>query len=195
MTNTSKPKNLSQMLEKLEENTTHKHAVSVQNMLEAIGRRSFGPILLLAGLIPASPLSGIPGLPSTAGIMAFIVIIQLLIGREYFWLPQWLLNREIARPQFDKVICWLKVPARWLDRFIYPRWGALTHGPAVYGVAILCACIAMMMFPLEFIPFANTISGTALALFGLALTVHDGLLVVIGAAVFILAIFMMLEAV
>lgn len=177
--------NLEEMLERLKRDTRSGDRVSIHDMLEAVGRRSFGPILLLCGLIPASPLSGVPGLPTFTAVLVFIVTIQLLTGHQHFWLPQWLLCRQVPRDKFCKALDFLQTPARWIDRLLHPRLEYLTQGVAVYVVAFICAIIAIMMPPLELIPFANTTTGIALAIFGLALISHDGLLVLLGFVVFI----------
>lgn len=172
--------NLEQLLDRLKYKTCKGERVSVGAMLDAVGRRSFGPILLFCGLIPASPLSGIPGLPTVTAILVFTVIIQLLTGHHHFWLPEWLLRRKIPTKRFIKALDFLRKPARWIDRFIHPRLEMLTTGMAVYAVAVACAIIALLMPPLELVPFANTTTGIALSIFGLALISHDGFLVLLG---------------
>ncbi|MEX1031728.1 MAG: exopolysaccharide biosynthesis protein [Cellvibrionaceae bacterium] len=172
--------NLQELLDRLKTTVGEDNRVSIGGMLDAVGRRSFGPILLLCGLIPASPLSGIPGLPTFTAVLVFIVIVQLLTGHQHFWLPQWLLNRQVSRKKFIKALDFLHRPAAWIDRLIYPRAEYLTTGVAVYVIAFVCAIIALIMPPLELIPFANTTTGIALAIFGLALISHDGLLVILG---------------
>jgi hypothetical protein len=177
--------NLTQLLERLKHNIDPGDHVSVGTMLEAIGRRSFGPILLFCGLLPASPLSGIPGLPSVIALLVLIVIIQLLTGHHHFWLPEWLLRRTVPKDKFCKALDFLQKPAHWVDRLLHPRLEYLTEGPAVYIIALICAIIALIMPPLELVPFANTSSGIALSIFGLALISHDGLLALLGFIIFI----------
>lgn len=184
------PHNLTEMLDRLEERTHRQEQISLSAMLEAVGRRSFGPVLLLCGLIPASPLSGIPGLPSIMAVLVFVAVAQMLAGRRHFWLPDSLLRRELSREKFCKAIRMLRRPARWIDRLLFPRLRFLTVGPAVYAIAVLCALIALTMPPLELIPFANTSTGIALSVFGLALISHDGLLVVLGVVAFAASIYL-----
>jgi len=50
---------LQQMLPQLCDAATDE-GVSVDAMLEAVGRRSFGPLILLAGLVTLSPVGDIP---------------------------------------------------------------------------------------------------------------------------------------
>ncbi|MGQ9424532.1 exopolysaccharide biosynthesis protein [Gilvimarinus sp. F26214L] len=188
------PHNLEQLLERLKENTCAGDSVSVGDMLDAVGRRSFGPVLLLFGVIPASPLSGIPGLPSVISVLVLLVVVQLLAGHKHFWLPAFLLNRRVPRSKYTKALSFLQKPARWIDRPLHPRLQLLTRGPAEYVIAVVCLVIALTMPPLELVPFANTTTGIALSVFGLALTANDGLLVMIGLAVFGVSVFLGVRA-
>ncbi|MEX0618653.1 MAG: exopolysaccharide biosynthesis protein [Pseudohongiellaceae bacterium] len=175
--------NLEQMLERLKCNSGESSEVYISNMLEAVGQRSFGPILLLAGLIPASPLSAIPGVPSLAAALAFLVIVQLLTGHDHFWLPEWLLRRKIARHRFVRALNAMQKPARWIDRMIKPRLQIFATGPAIFPIAATCLVIALVMPLLEVIPMANTSTGFVLAIFGLAIISCDGMLVLLGAGI------------
>ncbi|MCW8193928.1 exopolysaccharide biosynthesis protein [Proteobacteria bacterium 005FR1] len=186
--------NLEEMLDRLKQRTEMGDRVSVGAMLDAVGRRSFGPVLLFAGLIPASPLSGIPGLPSTMAVIVLLVVGQMLTGHEHFWLPQWLLRRRVSRKSFCKALNFMRQPARWVDKLLYPRLCVLTTGPAVYVIAFLCGLIALSMPPLELIPFANTTTGIAISVFGLALISRDGLLVILGLVAFTGSVYLGISA-
>ena len=52
--------------------------VSIDSIMEMIGRRSFGPLLLLAGLIILAPVIGdIPGVPTIMGVFILLVAVHL----------------------------------------------------------------------------------------------------------------------
>jgi hypothetical protein len=111
---------LQQMLQQLCDAATDER-VSVNAMLEAVGRRSFGPLISLAGLVTLSPVGDIPGVPTMVAVLVLLLSTQLLWGRSSFWLPGWLLRRSIARTKLTKSIGWLERPARFIDRFLRPR--------------------------------------------------------------------------
>lgn len=186
--------NLEQMLDRLRNQTDMGDEVSVGAMLDAVGRRSFGPVLLFAGLVPASPLSGIPGLPSAMAVLVLILVGQMLTGHRHFWLPGWLLRRQVSRKKFCKALDFMRKPARWVDKLLYPRLCVLTTGPAVYVIAAICGIISLIVLPLELVPFANTTTGIALSTFGLALISHDGLLVILGLVAFSGSVYLGLSA-
>lgn len=171
--------NLETMLDRLGNGTDGHERISIGRMTEVVGRRSFGPLLLVAGLIALSPLSGIPGMPTMVAILVILIAAQLLCGRERFWLPNFLLRRSVSRERFQKALRFMRPPARFVDRFLRPRLTGLTHTIGSYGVAFFCILIALTMPPLEILPFAASTAGAALSAFGLSLIAHDGLLAII----------------
>lgn len=158
--------------------------VTLDAVLDVVGRRSFGPFLLVCGLITLAPIIGdIPGVPTLIGIGVIIVAIQLFFRRDHFWLPQWLLQRSISTEALDNVLGYMQKPARFIDSLIKPRLTVFTKGPAVYLIAIACMIIAASTPPMELIPFSANLAGAALTAFGLALIAHDGLLALIALAI------------
>ncbi|MFP4251150.1 MAG: exopolysaccharide biosynthesis protein [Guyparkeria sp.] len=152
-------------------------SVRLATVLDLVGRRSFGPMLLLAGLVTIAPVIGdIPGVPTLIGVFVFLVALQLMLGREYFWMPEFLLDRRIRRQTLHKVVVWMTPTARFVDRFLRPRLTFLVNGGARYGVAVLAMMVAILMPLMEFVPFSANIAGATLTVFGLALISRDGLL-------------------
>ncbi|QJD58304.1 exopolysaccharide biosynthesis protein [Pseudomonas sp. gcc21] len=153
---------------------------SLGSILETIGPRAFGPLLLLAGLITLVPvIGGIPGVPTVMGVMVVLTAGQLLFGREQFWLPKILLNRSISRDKLDKAVKRTRPAARFVDRVFKPRLEVLVKGPGLYMIAIACVLISLALPAMELVPFSALSAGAALAIFGIALIARDGLLALI----------------
>lgn len=179
----SEPDSLVGLLQLIGRVRDESSAVRLGAVLDVIGRRSFGPMLLLAGLIVMAPLIGdIPGVPTVIGVFVFLVALQLLLGREHFWLPEWLLARRIRCTTLHKAIVWMMPVARFVDRFLRPRLTALVNGGARFGVALLAMLVSLLMPVMEFIPFSANAAGITLTVFGLALIARDGLLALIAFA-------------
>lgn len=172
------PTNLTQLLNQIEEAANKKEEeVSLDEILDKIGRRSFGPLLLIAGLVTIAPIIGdIPGVPTVMGIFVLLIGGQLLFQYDHFWLPQWLLEQSVHKDNIKKGLKWSRSPARFLDRWLRPRITIFIHGAAIYTIAVVCITIAAMMPIMEVIPFSATIAGIALTAFGLALITRDGLM-------------------
>ncbi|SFH47288.1 exopolysaccharide biosynthesis protein [Modicisalibacter xianhensis] len=172
---------LTQLIEHLDNSTRGVERVSLSLIVETVGSRSFGPLLLIAGLITLAPLIGdIPGVPTVMGILVLLVSGQLVVGRRHFWLPQWLLERSVDGGKFTRGIRWMRRPARGIDKLLKPRLVRLVRGPGILTVAATCSLIALGMPLMEVVPFSANGAGAALTLFGLALIARDGLLALIG---------------
>jgi hypothetical protein len=167
--------NLQQLLAHMRRGPRGHDRVSVSDLMQAVGSRSFGPLLLVAGLVTLSPVGDVPGVPTIMAAFVFLVAGQLLLGRESFWLPRWLLRRSVARKKFNKAIDWMRRPATWVDRLLRPRLVRLTRGEGRYAIAATCVAIALAMPPMELVPFTASVAGLALTAFGLALIAEDGL--------------------
>lgn len=89
MSKQREPSNLKQLLARVCAAPPEGNRVSLDSILRVIGRRSFGPLLLVAGLVMVLPVIGnIPGVPTAMGVFVLLTTGQLLFRREYIWLPQ-----------------------------------------------------------------------------------------------------------
>jgi len=157
--------------------------ITVGEIQDAIGVRSFGPLLLLAGLMGMTPVSAVPGVPSLIAVITILIAGQLLIGRKSFWLPRKMLDLSVKNEKLGKSVRIARRPARWVDRLVRPRLTALTKGPAHWIVALACFLVAVCVPPLELLPLAAILPSLAIASFGLGLIARDGVLVLIAAGV------------
>lgn len=179
---------LEELLDRINRDAVEGNRISLDAILDAVGRRSFGPLLLLAGFITLAPVvSDIPGVPTLTGIFVLLTAGQLLFRRDHFWLPNWLLKRSLPRSKLCKVLKWLRSPARFFDRLSRPRLTAFTRDIGSYAIAIICIVIALAMPATEFVLFSGNIVGLVLTLFGLALIAHDGFLVLLALVIMAIA--------
>ena len=149
--------------------------VSLSNVLEALGSRAYAPLLVVLGLMIVSPVGDIPGASALLGLVVALVAVQFLLHRRHPWLPGWMLRRAVDSSLLERSVGWLDRPARFVDRHLHPRLRLLTGRIGRHLIAISCLCATLMLVPLEFVPGASTIVGSALVAFGLALVTHDGL--------------------
>lgn len=175
--NEARPKNLEQVLDRLSAAAEAGESIRLKDVMKAIGRRSFGPLLLVAGLVMLAPIIGdIPGVPTIMASFVVLIAVQLLFCRDHFWLPHWLLNQSIQRDKFCKALKWMRPPARFVDRFLHLRLEWFTGRVGVFVMAITCIGIAAATPLMEFIPFSANGAGAAITGFGLSMIAHDGLL-------------------
>jgi hypothetical protein len=175
----SEPRNLSELIERLQVSVDREERVSVGLVVDTVGRRSFGPLLLIVGLIILSPLSGIPGAPSVLSVLVILVAVQMLLGRKHFYIPQWLMRRSLDQGTVARALRWSKRPASYVDKVLQPRLTRLTGHTGSVVVALVCLLISVSMPLMEFLPFSASAAGLVLTLFGLSLVFRDGLLALI----------------
>jgi hypothetical protein len=157
--------------------------ITVREVLEVIGRRAYGPLLLLIGLIAISPLTLIPGSTWAFAALTLALALQLALHKRTPWMPPKVLAMRLPEEPLAKFIERARPTARFLDRFVRPRLEFFADAPWVIGVALLIALAALITFPLGLIPLAPLAPGLAIVLFGLGLTARDGLLLALGGAI------------
>ena len=162
--------------------------ISIADALDIFGTRSFGPILILLGLIAVlPPMGAVPGVPAAVGAIVILFSFQIMIGRDHIWLPTILSKRSISRASLkkarDKTAPWL----RWADGLVAERLTWAVDGPATVAAGIVVTLLSLAMIPLEIVPFAVAVPGSAIALVGLALTARDGIVMLTAMALSILS--------
>jgi len=174
------PRTFGQLLARIGAAAADRDRVYFATLIEAMGSRAYGPVLLLIGTILFSPLSGIPGMPTLMGIALLLVSLQMLFGRGSLWLPGWLLARRVSSRRIVRALSFFDGPARKIDRVLRRRQVWLVSGGGTAVVAMLCLALACLMPAMELVPFSATAAGLALLLFGLGMVAADGLFVLAG---------------
>lgn len=174
------PCDLGGLLDCLEEACAHAETVTGQAVMDQIGQRSFGALILLPAIIVVSPLSGVIGVPSAAALLIVAVAGQLLLGRHDVRIPQRISHRAVPCRRVHQAMRVLRPMARIVDGVLRPRLTLLTQGAASRAIAAACILLALTMPPLEMLPFASTLIASVISLFGLALLANDGVMAVLG---------------
>lgn len=181
------PKSVGEILDRIDE-IAEDGNVSLGHVAETLGNRAHGPFLMIPAMIDVSPVGSIPGLPTVLAVVIVITAAQLLFGRKHLWLPGFLARRSISPEKARKATGKFRGIARFLDRWFHGRLPALTKGPFVRVAAALVILLACTVPPLELFPLATTAPMAAIAAFGLALLVRDGLLMLVASVLAIAAI-------
>lgn len=156
---------------------------SIGDVLDEVGDRSFGPVLLLAGLVMLAPVIGdIPGVPVLMGLLVILVAGQFLLRRDHLWFPDWLLRRAASPDKVRTGVRWMRPVGRFLDRWSKPRLTPMVHGAGLVVILVTCVVIAAATPVMEVVPFSANVAGAAITAYGLALIVSDGLVAVLAIA-------------
>ncbi len=170
------PHSMGDVLGELDELAANHDELRVADVLDDFGARSFGPFIMIPAVLEITPVGGIPGVPTVLALFIALIAVQLLIGRDHVWMPQFVQRRAVGSKKLHKAVGKLKGMANFLDRHSKGRLEGLTKGTAIKLVAAVIIALCCTVPPLEFLPFASTIPMLAIAVLGLALTVRDGAL-------------------
>jgi hypothetical protein len=152
------------------------------DIIDAVGRRSYGPLLLVIGLFAISPATIVPGMTWFAAALTFLVAGQMLLGMQRPWLPRKALRARLPREGSLKAIDKVRPWAKRVDAVLKPRLAFLTRPPFVNLIAFFVLAAALITFPLSLVPLAPLAPGLAVVFFGLGMVAHDGLWLTLGAA-------------
>jgi hypothetical protein len=140
--------------------------ISVGEIIDTIGKRSFGPLLLLAGVLGMTPVAAIPTAPSIIALITILISVQLLFGRKTIWIPRFLQKLSVKAERVRKAVQVMQKPAHFVDKLVRPRLQALTRPMADRLVALICVLLAICVPPLELLPFAAFVPSLAIATLG-----------------------------
>ena len=155
--------------------------LEVRELLSLFGTRSLGPLLIVFGLIAAvPPMGAIPLIPTSMGVLTFLLSIQFVLGRRRIWIPQIIGQRSISARRMAAAERRGAKALSYVDRLLKPRLRPLTRPVLNRVVAVVACLVAFLMPPLEIVPFGVVIPGLALVCMELGLVARDGLFTLIG---------------
>lgn len=176
---TPSPEALLELLDAVQPQGDESH-VSIQDMLERVGGRSFAAVILVPSVLMVSPLSGILGTPTLSAIIIITCAVQAFLGRHHLWLPGFVTRRKISSGKLQKGVNWLRKPAGWMDRHSRGRLRFLTSRP-LRPLAYLATIALAMIWPiLELIPFVTSFGAGAVAMIMFGVMTRDGAYVLAG---------------
>jgi hypothetical protein len=184
--------------------TPEVHSVSreLEGWLQSDGEKSLGSLVELfeekSFAILFVLLLGVPALPLPTGgathvfeIIAVLLAVQLIAGRDHIWLPERWRRLELAGPRQRRFIAGLMKMIRRLERLSRPRLRFLFDhrlSNIVFGLLVIAGCAGAFLAP----PFTglDTLPALGVVLLSLGVLLEDFLLVVLGVAVGIAGVFL-----
>jgi hypothetical protein len=156
---------------------------TIGSLVELFGEKGFALLFVL--------LLGVPSLPLPTGgathvfeIVAVLLGLQLIAGRDELWLPDRWRNLQLAGPRQQKFLHGLLRMIRALERFSRPRFRFLFHhrlSTIVFGVLTIAGSLAAFLAP----PFTglDTLPALGVVLLSLGVLLEDIILVAVALAV------------
>lgn len=76
--------------------------VSIDDLLDEFGDRSFAPLMLILALIGVSPVGAIPSVPTIIALCIALIAAQMAWGRKHVWLPGFITRRGVSSDRLTK---------------------------------------------------------------------------------------------
>jgi len=152
-------------------------------LVETFDKKSFAFLFVLLLGVSALPLPT-GGATHVFEIIAMLLALQLIVGRDEIWLPQRWRDTPLAGGRREAFIRKLMQAIRRLERFSRPRMRFLFDhriSNSVFGVLVLAGCLGAFLAP----PFSglDTLPSLGVVLLSLAVIMEDFALVVIALVV------------
>jgi hypothetical protein len=153
------------------------------SLVELFEEKSFAILFVVLLGVPALPLPT-GGVTHVFEIIAVLLALQLIVGRDEIWLPERWRKIEIAGPKQQKFIAGLMRLIRRLERFSRPRLTFLFDhrlSTIVFGLLVLAGTLGAFLAP----PFTglDTLPSLGVVLLSLGVLLEDFFIVVVGLVV------------
>ncbi len=177
-----RPRRLSQLFAQLARDA--EGAVSISNIRDALGDRSFAALIVFFAVLNLIPLP--PPSSAILGLPLVIISAQMIYGSKRAWLPRFVMENSISAESFRSVMDRLIPRLISLERMIKPRYWPFWRRQGDRVIGVICLILAVIVtLP---IPLGNWLPAVSTALLGLALIERDGILFAIGTAIGVVAI-------
>ncbi len=152
-------------------------------LLDLFGERAFAVLFVLLLGVPALPLHT-GGATHVFEVIAILVALQLIAGRDEIWLPQRWRRIQLAGPNREKFLNGLMKMIRRLERFSKPRFRFLFNHrltSVVFGLLVVGGTAGAFAAP----PFTglDTLPSLGVVLLSLAVLLEDFVIAVIAIAI------------
>jgi hypothetical protein len=153
------------------------------SLIELFEEKSFAILFVLLLGVPALPLPT-GGATHVFEIIAVLLALELIAGRDHIWLPQRWRKLELAGDKRQRFITALMKMIRRLERLSRPRLRFLFDhrlSNIVFGLLVIGGCVGAFFAP----PFTglDTLPSLGVVLLSLGVLLEDFLIVVVALAI------------
>ena len=153
---------------------------TVGSLIDLFKAKSFAILFVVLLGVPALPLPT-GGVTHVFELIAALLALQLIIGREKIWLPQRWCKLDLAGEKQQRFLTGLLKMIRWLERFSRPRLRFLFDNRlsnSVFGLLVIAGCTGAFLAP----PFTglDTLPSLGIVLLSLGVLLEDIVVVVVG---------------
>src|ERR671910_1971717 len=156
---------------------------TVGGLIDVFEEKSFAILFVVLLGVPALPLPT-GGATHVFEVIAVLLALQLIAGRDRIWLPERWRERELAGDKQERFLTALIKMIRRLERISKPRFRFLFDhrlSNVVFGMLVIGGCVAAFLAP----PFTglDTLPALAVVLMSLSVLLEDFAITVLALAI------------
>jgi hypothetical protein len=153
-----------------------KDRIDIGTIVDALYDRSFGVVIILFALPNIIfPVAWVLGAP----ILLFTV--QMAIGRQEPWLPDFMRRQSFDRDTFTKIVSYAVRYLSKIETWLKPRWNFLTTNQVERFIGLYMTLLTIVL--LVPVPFGNALPSLGLAIIAAGLLEKDGIAILVGSIV------------
>ena len=159
--------------------------LTFREILIQLRHRALGFTLLIFALPCILPMP--PGIPTVCGVAIVIIALNLITARRRLWLPSAIADKSVSRADLKRLADRVVPHLQRLEKICKPRFPIVTDsvGKVLIGLVIFVLGFIMIL-PIPLL--GNMPPGFAASVIAIGMTERDGLVVLIGAVVSVIAI-------
>ncbi len=150
--------------------------IDIGTIVDALYDRSFGVVIILFALPNTIfPVAWVLGTP----ILLFTV--QMVMGRQEPWLPQFMRRQGFSRETFAKIVEYVVRYLSKIESGLKPRWNFLTTNRMERVIGLYMTFLTIIL--LVPVPFGNALPSFGIAIIAAGLLEKDGAAIVVGSII------------
>ncbi|WP_074219114.1 exopolysaccharide biosynthesis protein [Rhodovulum sp. ES.010] len=177
---------ISGLLEDLAALALSRDRISVAELVETMGRRGFGPLLVVLSAFLILPVGILPGIPAVVSILLILVGGRMMSGETTLWIPARLGRVGFSGHVLAASVARAQPVALRLRPLVAPRLAFLVSSAVMSRVvALILMVTGAVILLVGFIPGLPFVLSLHVLLLGIALSSRDGLVALLGYALLV----------
>jgi hypothetical protein len=167
------------ILEDILVTTKSGETIKVRDIFSRLAGRGYAALFILLSLPFCLPLQ-IPGFSTPFGILLAFLGLRFAFAKRLWW-PRFVLEKKLKAKHVATVVRKSIPVVKWLQKALHPRLLILTKAPILHrlhGIVIFFLALFLSL-PLP-IPMTNMLAATPIVLIGLGLLEDDGVCILAG---------------
>ncbi|MDX1512481.1 MAG: exopolysaccharide biosynthesis protein [Gammaproteobacteria bacterium] len=153
--------------------------ISIGEIVNRLGDRVYGMLMIFLALPNLIPVPGIPGVSTVFGILMLLVSVQMAAGLSHPWIPEQARRLTFPCESYRHFVNRIGPYLQRVERLLKPRWPLLVSPLAERGLGLIFVVLSLAVaLP---IPFVNWVPCAIITLGSLGLIERDGVFVSLSA--------------